>query len=119
MLDALANKYRRCLDAAPVGAMLGPSGTMTSRKMPDRPSFIDLTAPEERAFLIGLDDPADGRWPIERSLAELAALAETAGAVVVGSASQRRQAPGSRAPTSERGVPRSWWTSAPRSASTS
>jgi GTP-binding protein HflX len=61
--------------------------------MPDRPSFIDLTAPEERAFLIGLDDPADGRWPIERSLAELAALAETAGAVVVGSASQRRRHP--------------------------
>jgi GTP-binding protein HflX len=61
--------------------------------MPDRPSFFDLTAPEERAFLIGLDDPADGRWPIERSLAELAALAETAGAVVVGSASQRRRHP--------------------------
>ncbi|MGZ8563382.1 MAG: GTPase HflX [Candidatus Limnocylindria bacterium] len=66
---------------------------MTAPTMPDRPSFIDLTAPEERAFLIGLDDPADGRWPIERSLAELAALAETAGAVVVGSASQRRRHP--------------------------
>jgi GTP-binding protein HflX len=61
--------------------------------MPDRPSFFDLSTPEERAFLIGLDDPADGRWPIERSLAELAALAETAGAVVVGSASQRRRHP--------------------------
>ena len=61
--------------------------------MPDRPSLIDLTEPEERAFLIGLDDPGDGRWPIERSLAELAALAETAGAVVVGSASQRRRQP--------------------------
>ncbi|MEP6808180.1 MAG: GTPase HflX, partial [Chloroflexota bacterium] len=61
--------------------------------MPDRPSFIDLTAPEERAFLIGLDDPGDGRWPIERSLAELTALAETAGAVVVGTASQRRKHP--------------------------
>ncbi len=61
--------------------------------MPDRPSLIDLTVPEERAFLIGLDDPGDGRWPIERSLAELGALAETAGAVVVGSASQRRKHP--------------------------
>jgi len=61
--------------------------------MPAHPSFTDLTAPEERAFLIGLDDPGDGRWPIERSLAELAALAETAGAVVVGSASQRRNHP--------------------------
>jgi GTPase len=62
-------------------------------EMPTHPTFIDLTAPEERAFLIGLDDPGDGRWPIERSLAELGALAETAGAVVVGSASQRRTAP--------------------------
>jgi GTP-binding protein HflX len=61
--------------------------------MPDRPSFIDLTASQELAFLIGLDDPGDGRWPIERSLAELGALAETAGAVVVGSASQRRRHP--------------------------
>ena len=61
--------------------------------MPTHPSFTDLTAPAERAFLIGLDDPGDGRWPIERSLAELAALAETAGAVVVGSASQRRRTP--------------------------
>ena len=61
--------------------------------MPDRPSFVDLTAPEERAFLIGLDDPGGGRWPVERSLAELAALAETAGAVVVGTAWQRRTHP--------------------------
>ena len=57
------------------------------------PTLIDLTAPDERAFLIGLDDPRDGRWPVERSLAELAALAETAGALVVGSASQRRARP--------------------------
>lgn len=62
-------------------------------QMPVRPTFFDLTVPEERAFLIGLDDPGDGRWPVERSLAELAALAETAGAVVVGSASQRRKHP--------------------------
>lgn len=55
--------------------------------------MIDLTTPVERAFLIGLDDPGDHRWPVERSLAELAALAETAGATVVGSASQRRPSP--------------------------
>jgi GTP-binding protein HflX len=61
--------------------------------LPDRSRLIDLTAPEERAFLIGLDDPRDGKWPIARSLAELAALAETAGATVVGSASQRRSEP--------------------------
>lgn len=61
--------------------------------MPDRDRTIDLTLPIERAFLIGLDDPRDGRWPVQRSLAELAALAETAGATVVGSAFQRRAEP--------------------------
>jgi GTP-binding protein HflX len=61
--------------------------------MPDRARMIDLTTSDERAFLIGLDDPDDHRWPIERSLAELAALAETAGASVVGSTSQRRSEP--------------------------
>jgi GTP-binding protein HflX len=60
--------------------------------MSDRNRTIDLTTPVERAFLIGLDD-GDGRWPVQRSLAELAALAETAGASVVGSAFQRRAAP--------------------------
>jgi len=61
--------------------------------MPPRSTLIDLAAPDERAFLIGLDDPGGDRWPVERSLAELAALAETAGAVVVGMASQRRKHP--------------------------
>jgi len=61
--------------------------------MPERDRMIDLTARTERAFLIGLDDPRDGRWPVQRSLAELAALAETAGATVVGSAFQRRPEP--------------------------
>ncbi|HSM38357.1 MAG TPA: GTPase HflX [Candidatus Limnocylindrales bacterium] len=60
--------------------------------MAGRESLIDLTAPTERAFLVGLDSPTDGRWPVERSLAELSALAETAGATVVGSTSQRRAA---------------------------
>jgi GTP-binding protein HflX len=61
--------------------------------MSERARMIDLTTPVERAFLIGLDDPDDHGWPVERSLAELRALAETAGATVVGSASQRRSAP--------------------------
>jgi GTP-binding protein HflX len=61
--------------------------------MSERARMIDLTTPVERAFLIGLDDPAARGWPVERSLAELAALAETAGATVVGSAFQRRAAP--------------------------
>lgn len=58
--------------------------------MSERARMIDLTTPVERAFLIGLDDPTDGRWPVQRSLEELTALAETAGATVVGSAFQRR-----------------------------
>jgi GTP-binding protein HflX len=61
--------------------------------MSERERMIDLTTSVERAFLIGLDDPNDSRWPVQRSLAELAALAETAGAVVVGSAFQRRPRP--------------------------
>jgi GTP-binding protein HflX len=61
--------------------------------MSDRNRLIDLTTPTERAFLIGIDDPSDGRWPIGRSLEELGALAQTAGASVVGSAFQRRSRP--------------------------
>jgi GTP-binding protein HflX len=61
--------------------------------MHDDRRMIDLTTPEERAFLIGIDDPNDGQWPISRSLAELGALAETAGAMVVGSGFQRRPQP--------------------------
>ncbi|HYN63135.1 MAG TPA: GTPase HflX [Candidatus Limnocylindrales bacterium] len=61
--------------------------------MSERSRMIDLTVPTERAFLIGIEHPRDGRWPIDRSLAELGALAETAGAVVVGSAFQRRNKP--------------------------
>jgi GTP-binding protein HflX len=59
-------------------------------QMSERARMIDLTTADERAFLIGLDDSDDRGWPVERSLAELAALAETAGATVVGSAFQRR-----------------------------
>src|SRR5437016_13436823 len=60
--------------------------------MPDRNRIIDLSVREERAFLIGLDG-RDHRWPVARSLAELAALTETAGASVVGTAIQRRSEP--------------------------
>ena len=61
--------------------------------MSERARMIDLTTAVERAFLIGLDDPNDDRWPVQRSLAELTALAETAGATVVGTAFQRRPEP--------------------------
>ncbi|HET6381617.1 MAG TPA: GTPase HflX [candidate division Zixibacteria bacterium] len=61
--------------------------------MSNRDRMIDLTAPPERAFLIAIDDGRTGSWPASRSLDELAALAETAGAVVVGRATQRRAEP--------------------------
>jgi GTPase len=64
-----------------------------TEQMSERSRMIDLTEPDERAFLIGLDNPRDGQWPVGRSLAELGALAETAGATVVGSAFQRRAEP--------------------------
>jgi GTP-binding protein HflX len=60
--------------------------------MSNHSRVIEVAAPVERAYLIGLDARANG-WPIERSLAELAALAQAAGATVVGSASQRRSSP--------------------------
>lgn len=47
----------------------------------------------EKAFLVGLEGIS--RWDAEDSLRELAQLAETAGAVVVGSTSQRREKPDS------------------------
>jgi len=65
----------------------------TIEQMSETSRMIDLTTPVERAFLIGLDETGNGRWPVSRSLAELGALAETAGATVVGSASQRRRGP--------------------------
>ncbi len=58
---------------------------------------IDISKLEEpeRAVLVGVDS---GRteWPLERSLAELARLAQTAGAVVVGTITQRLDSPNPR-----------------------
>ncbi|NLT35583.1 MAG: GTPase HflX [Gaiellales bacterium] len=52
------------------------------------------TVPEpERAFLVAVDWGGDAGWTAEESLGELAALAETAGAVVVGRMWQRRETP--------------------------
>ncbi len=52
---------------------------------------IDLTPEIERAFLIAVDtDDGDG-WTAEESLAELASLADTAGAEVVGAEWQHRR----------------------------
>ncbi len=52
---------------------------------------IDLAPPVERAFLVAVDTGSDAGWSAEDSLAELASLAETAGADVVGAEWQNRR----------------------------
>jgi len=52
---------------------------------------IDLTPEPEQAFLIAVDTGNDEGWSAEDSLAELANLAQTAGADVVGAEWQRRR----------------------------
>ncbi len=52
---------------------------------------IDLAPPVERAFLIAVDTADDPGWTAEDSLAELASLADTAGAEVVGAEWQNRR----------------------------
>lgn len=46
--------------------------------------LIELEQPVERAFLVAVDTGAEDGWSAEDSLAELANLALTAGAEVVG-----------------------------------
>ena len=52
---------------------------------------IDLAPPVEKAFLLAVDTGDDAGWSAEDSLAELAALAATAGAEVVGAEWQNRR----------------------------
>ena len=52
---------------------------------------IDLTPELEHAFLIAVDTGADAGWTAEDSLEELASLADTAGAEVVGAEWQNRR----------------------------
>jgi GTP-binding protein HflX len=52
---------------------------------------IDLEPPVERAFLLAVDTGEDQGWTAEDSLTELAALAATAGAEVVGAEWQNRR----------------------------
>ncbi|MBJ7482009.1 MAG: GTPase HflX [Chloroflexi bacterium] len=54
---------------------------------------MDLTPAPERAFLIAVDTGSDAGWPAEDSLQELASLARTAGAEVVGAEWQQRRHP--------------------------
>ena len=56
-----------------------------------RSELIDLEPPAERAFLVAVDTGEDPGWTAEDSLAELANLATTAGAEVVGAEWQNRR----------------------------
>lgn len=48
---------------------------------------------EERAILAGVERTGHALWPIEESMAELERLADTAGAVIVGRFTQRKEKP--------------------------
>ena len=56
-----------------------------------RTTSIDLAPPAEKAFLVAVDTGEDPGWTAEDSLAEHSALAETAGADVVGAEWQNRR----------------------------
>ncbi len=56
-----------------------------------RSAVIDLAPPQEKAFLIAVDTGDDEGWSAEESLGELASLADTAGAEVVGAEWQNRR----------------------------
>ena len=56
-----------------------------------RTTTIDLAPPIEKVFLVAVDTGDDPGWHAEDSLAELASLAETAGAEVVGAEWQNRR----------------------------
>ncbi|HEX6778536.1 MAG TPA: GTPase HflX [Ktedonobacterales bacterium] len=77
------------------GQVLVSGGANTSKN----PRLIDLRpeASAEKAFLAGVElNDSESLWSSEDSLEELAALARTAGAEVVGSMIQRLRAPDSR-----------------------
>jgi len=56
-----------------------------------RSQLIDLAPPVEKAFLVAVDTGKDEGWNAEESLSELASLADTAGAEVVGAEWQNRR----------------------------
>jgi GTP-binding protein HflX len=56
-----------------------------------RQSLIELEVPVEKAFLVAVDTGDAGGWTAEESLGELANLATTAGAEVVGAEWQNRR----------------------------
>src|SRR2546423_9464894 len=54
-------------------------------------NMIELVPPVEKAFLVAVDTGDDSGWTASESLGELAALATTAGAEVVGAEWQNRR----------------------------
>jgi GTP-binding protein HflX len=72
--------------ASEAGRALAP---VFFRAMPHQ--IIDLEKPTEKAFLVAVDTGAEPGWNAEDSLAELANLALTAGADVVGAEWQNRR----------------------------
>ena len=85
-LAAARDEIWRYLDEA--GGTPRPFGYPGSAMTRD---MIDLTAPVERAFLVAVDTGDDPGWTAEESIAELASLADTAGAEVVGAEWQNRR----------------------------
>ena len=61
-----------------------------------RELFEVVTHTEDRAVLVGIDRPRPDGWALEDDLAELARLADTAGATVVATATQRLDRPNPR-----------------------
>lgn len=69
---------------------------MNLKEKPVKPHgrhIINLAPPQERAFLIGVEGQENHGWPAQDSLEELASLARTAGAEVVGAEWQHRRHP--------------------------
>jgi len=56
-----------------------------------RSELVELEPPQEKAFLVAVDTGGDAGWSAEDSLAELASLATTAGADIVGAEWQNRR----------------------------
>ena len=56
-----------------------------------RTTLIDLEPPVEKAFLVAVDTGAEDGWSAQDSLSELASLATTAGAEIVGAEWQNRR----------------------------
>src|SRR5215212_2721716 len=65
--------------------------TIRNGTRPSRSTMIELEAPIEKAFLVAVDVGDDSGWSAEESLSELANLATTAGADVVGAEWQNRR----------------------------